>query len=357
MPDPSLEQNRTTPDLKIKIEGQYLPLEVEIDVQNVTVSDYHNGASTFCLDISIWDADQQEFKYIDEDVFAVGKKCEIMLGYDEEEITSIIKGEITTWEPEFNESETATLKVQGYDSLHRFRRGRNIRTFTEMKDSDIAQQIAGELSLQAQVDNSEVTHAYLLQNNLTDIDFLAERAGRIRYELFIEDGTLHFRKTANNEDNVVTLEYGLSLRSFYPRLNSLSQVSEIIVQGWDPINKQPITGNARSGDEVSKMGGSQLGAGLTESAFFESQTVIVDNPIFNEGEANQIAKGKFNEMVVAFISGEGTTIGNPDIRAGQVIKLLGLGERFSGLYYLTSVTHILDSEGYVTKFTVERNAI
>jgi len=34
------------------------------------------------------------------------------------------------------------------------------------------------------------------------------------------------------------------------------------------------------------------------------------------------------------------------------IELSGLGERFSGIYYVTDVTHTVDSSGYTTSFTV-----
>lgn len=355
MADPALEQVRVVPEHKVLLDGRELPIDVVVDVLDVTVSNYALGASSFCVNMNNWHSDRQEFKYSDGPLIKEGVKLEVTLGYDTT-IVSLIKGEVTALEPEFNQDEASTLKVQGYDLLHRFRRGRRTKSYIQLKDSEIASQIASNLGLTAEVDDTEVTHEYLLQDNLTDIDFLLERARRIRYELVIEDGTLHFRKVANDKSRVVSLEYGLTLRSFYPRLSTASQVSEVLVQGWDVKTKKAITGRARSGDEVSKMGGQQLGASITESAFFAAKDIIIDTPIFSEGEANQIARGKFNDMAVEFITGEGTAIGNGDIKAGQVIELIKLGERFSGLYYVTSATHTIDSTGYTTKFTIERNA-
>lgn len=355
MAEPALEQVRIAPDYKVILDGNELPLEVGVDVLDVTVCDHVTGASWFCVNMNNWHSDLQEFKYVDGSLFKEGVRLEVTLGYDGR-IISLIKGEVTTLEPEFNQDEAPTLKVQGYDSLHRFRRGRKTKSYTRLKDSDIARQIASSLGLTAQVEDTEVTHEYLLQDNMTDIDFLLERARRIRYELVIENGAMQFRKAANDRSKVVSLEYGFTLRSFYPRLSTASQVSEVLVQGWDAKTKKPITGRARSGDEVSKMGGQQLGAAITESAFFATKNIITDKPVFSEGEANQIAKGRFNDMAVEFITGEGTAIGNGDIQAGKVIELLKLGRRFSGLYYVTSATHTIDATGYTTKFTVERNA-
>lgn len=355
MTEPAFEEVRVRPDFKLFLDGSELPTEVAVDVLDVTVCNYVSGASWFCVTMNNWHSDEQDFKYSDGPRFKEGAKLDVTLGYDTIVIT-LIKGEVTALEPEFSEKEAPTLKVHGYDLLHRFRRGRKTKSYTQSKDSDIARQVASGLGLSAEVDDTEVTHEYILQDNLTDIDFLLARARRIRYELLVEDGALKFRKAANDRSRVVTLEFGFTLRSFYPRLSTASQVSEVLVQGWDPKTKQAIKGSARGGDEVSKMGGQRLGASIAESAFFATKNVITDKPVFSEGEANQIARGKFNDMAVEFITGEGTAIGNGDIQAGSVIELTKLGGRFSGLYYVTSAQHTIDSSGYSTKFTVERNA-
>jgi phage protein D len=355
MAEPAFEQTRDTPGFKVLVEGSELPTEAALDVINVQVSDYVEGASMFMLTLNIRDSESQEFKWIDEDLLSEGAEVEVKLGYVDS-LQTMIVGEVTSLEPEFNEGEALTMKIHGYDLLHRFRRGRKTRSFTNMKDSDIASQIASELNLRAQVEDTQVVHDYILQHNQTDIDFLLERARRIRYEVVVQDKTLHFRKVANNKGKVITIEYGFTLRAFYPRLSTMQQVSEVIVQGWNPKTKEAIVGRARQGDEVSKMSGTKLGIAISEQAFFQTQTFIVDTPIYSEGEALQIARGKFNDMTVEFIIGEGLATGNMDIRAGEVIELTKLGQRFSGLYYVTSSTHTVDQTGYTTKFTVERNA-
>jgi len=353
--EPTFEQVRVRPDYKVKVGGSNLPPEAAVDVLDVTVTNYAVGASSFCVNMNNWHSDEQRFKYSDGPLIKEGVKLEVTLGFDGL-VVSLIKGEVTALEPEFNQDEAPTLKVQGYDLLHRFRRGRKTKSYLQQKDSDIASQIASALGLSADVEDTQVTHEYLLQDNMTDIDFLLERATRIRYELLIEDGTLRFRKAANDKNKTVSLEYRRTLRSFYPRLSTASQVSEVLVQGWDVKAKKAITGRAQSGDAVSKMGGQQLGASITEGAFFAAKNVVTDKPVFSEGEANQIAKGMFNDMAVEFITGEGTAVGNKDIKAGAVVELKKLGQRFSGLYYVTSATHTIDTTGYYTKFTVERNA-
>lgn len=346
----------TAPQFKVLVDGSELATEVAVDVLSVTVCQYTEGADMFTIELNNRNSEQQEYKWADSDEFDLGSEVEIKTGYMDH-LATLIKGEITAVEPEFVAGEAAAVKVQGYDRLHRFRRDRKTRSFIEMKDSQVAEQMAQELQLQSQVEDTEVVHPYLFQNNQTNIDFLQERARRIRYEVDVESKTLIFRPAANDSGKSITLRFGEKLQAFRPRLTTLGQVSKVIVQGWNPKTKEAIVGRAGAGDEISKMEGDTIGAALTESAFGETKTYVVDKYLFSQTEAEQIAKAKYNDMIVDFITGEGTTIGVPELRAGDVIELSGLGSRFSGLYYATAVSHVVNPEGYLTHFSVKRNAL
>jgi phage protein D len=50
------------------------------------------------------------------------------------------------------------------------------------------------------------------------------------------------------------------------------------------------------------------------------------------------------------VTAEGRTIGFPELRAGRVIEVTGIGPRYSGRWVLTKTTHKLDSTGYKTEF-------
>ncbi|MCP4368478.1 MAG: phage late control D family protein [Deltaproteobacteria bacterium] len=347
----------TIPQYKVLINGRVLPVEVEADIISVTVSKYTEGSDLFSIEMNNSNSDKQEYKWLDNDQFAVGTEVEIKMGYTDN-LNSLIKGEITGLEPEFHNERASILKVHGYDRLHRFRRGRKTRSFIEKKDSQVVEKVAQDLNLKSQVVDTQIVHPYLLQNNQTDIDFLLERAWRIRYDLQVEDRTLIFQPVANDRGKTVTLNFGEKMKSFYPRLTTVGQVSEVIVRGWNPKTKEVIIGSARAGDEVSKMEGNTTGPELTENAFGVTKTVIVDKYIFSQSEADQIAKGKYNDMAVNFITGEGTAIGIPTIAAGDVIELNKLGKRFNGFYYVTSISHVIHpSKGYEAHFCVERNAV
>src|SRR5437870_64701 len=138
MTEPALQSPRTAPSFKIFAGGSELPPEVAVDALDVKVSDYVEGAGTFTLTFNNWNSTTSEFKKFGEDVLPEGTEVEVKVGFVDK-LKSLIVGEVTALEPEFAANEAPTMKVFGYDRLHRFRRGRNTRSFVDMKDSEIAE--------------------------------------------------------------------------------------------------------------------------------------------------------------------------------------------------------------------------
>jgi phage protein D len=351
-----MTHENTTPETKVVINNTEIPPELKVDVLEVVVCHYIKGPDTFDLTINMLNSENQQLKWIDDDYFKPGNKIEIKMGYVDNFETMII-GEVTALHPKYFNNEAALFSVQGFDKLHRFRRGRKTRSFLQIKDSQIAEQIAQDVGLTPEVEDTEIVHDYVMQNNLSDIDFLLERAMRIRYEVLLQGQKLIFRKAANHTGKTVSLEYMKDLKYFYPRLSTVQQVSKVEVRGWNQTTKEAILGVASSGVETTKMDGSEIGPEIAESAFGKTTTSVVNIPVDSQAEAEQIAKAKFNDISIELISGEGEAVGNMAIRAGSIIELKGLGDRFSGLYYIRRSEHCLTPQtGYITKFNVIRNA-
>jgi len=285
----------------------------------------------------------------------VGSAIEIRVGYAEGQ-ESLLVGEITALKATLAHDGPALLTVQGFDRLHRLRRGRRTRAYSEVTDGQIAEAIASDMGLTPEVEDTGVVHAYVLQNNQSDVDFLRERARRIRYELSVDDRTLVFRPAANHLGSSVSLEYMTDLKSFEARLSTVAQTSEVFVRGFDPETKTAIVGAGRLGDETTKMGGRTLGPSLAEAAFGATTALIADVPVHSQSEADQVAKAKFNDLAIELIQAEVEAVGNPAIRAGSVIEVTGIGERFGGDYYVTTAEHRVGPElGYVTHARLRRN--
>ena len=348
---------KLVPEFRVSINGNELPPEAVVDLTTVAVYEDVDAPNMFTLTLVNWDMAQLKVTWADDDLFAVGSEVEVQMGYVDAQETLII-GEITGLEPEFCPSSPPTLIVRGYDRRHRLMRDHQTKTFSQIKDSDIASQLASDYGLQSEVDDTGVTLDYVLQHNKTPWRFLQERAHRNGYEVIVADKTLFFRPYQHTETEALTLKWELDLIEFYPRLSSLSQVSQVNVRGWNSTDQTEIVGQASSGDEASTMGGSTVGPSAVKEVFGQSNLTIVDRPVFSQAEADQAALGRFRTMALTYISGEGECVGRTDLRAGTVIKIEGVGDRFSGLYYVPSATHRFDAKrgAYRTQFSVRRNA-
>ena len=352
-----MPENRTTPESRILINDVEIAPDLQADILEIVVRQYVVGGDCFEITINALGSDDRELKWLDSAEIAPGNKIEVQLGY-RGELTTLIVGEITALGASFPAEAGPRLRVQGFDRLHRLRRGRRSRVFHEVKDSQIAEQIAGDMGLTPAVDDSEVVHDYILQNNLSDIDFLIERARRIRFEVAVQDDRLIFRKAANDVGSEESLEYMIDLKSFSVRLSTLAQVSELAVRGWNPSSKEAILGVARVADQTSLMDGQAAGPDIAQEAGFGEPTrTIVDLPIISQAEAEQIAKARFNDVAIELVRGEAEAVGRPTLRAGSTVEIRGLGRKLSGLYYVSKAEHVITpSVGYVTRIDVQRNA-
>jgi phage protein D len=346
------------PDFDVAINGSPLAAEAAAHITEVTVDDAIDAASMFVIRIAGSDAQKKETLWADDQsLFSVGNAVEIKMGY-RDNLETLMAGEITGLEPDFVLTQLPSLTVRGYDRRHRLMRGRKSRTFLQQKDSDIAAQIASEAGLDCQAEESSAVHEYLLQANQSDWDFLSQRASRIRYEVIVEDKTLIFRPAADDESETLTLTMDDDLLEFHPRLSSCRQLSEVTARSWNPKEKKEIIGRAATGDEVSKMGGQASGAEIIESALGAAAGLEVSRPAATQAEADEQARSLFNTTLLDLVTGEGLARGRTDIRSGRVIKIDGVGKRFSGQYYVASAIHRYSPHlGYQTHFTFRRNAL
>ena len=344
-----------TPEFRLRVNGQELPAKTRADVIALSVLDDVGATGMFSFTLMCWDNAEMKVKWIDDDLFKEGNSVDIEMGY-RDNLTRLFQGEITGLEPEFPLEDTPTLTVRGYDRRHRLMGKRNTRTFLNMKDSDIANQIAGDWSLRPDVQDTGVTFDYVLQHNQTDFVFLQERAQRIGYEMVVTDSTLLFRPRQNDGHPTVTLRREVELLDFRARLTTVGQIEEAFVKGWDAKKKEDIEAQARVGDE-RQMGGSASGPATVRRAFGGTGGTSVDTPVLSQAEADQLADGAFGEMALHYVEGHGLCIGRPDLHAGILVDIDGLGRRFSGAYYVTSTEHTFKpTTGYRTAFTVRRNA-
>lgn len=301
------------------------------------------------------------FQWVEDQLLRIGQEVEIeaRAAADERRAASkVFTGHITAIEGQYCEDDVPTLIVRCYDRSHLLHRGTRVRAFRQSTDSDIASRIARERGLQAEVDSTSHVHVQIFQDNQTDYEFVAERARAVGHVFFVEGRKLIFKRPANISRPTVDLDYGTSLLEFRPRVTVASQVKEISVRGWDPQTKRELVGQASSADfQPARTGWSGRGASMAERAFGAGDTgqvTVTDLPITSQAEGDVLARSLLSELWANDIQAEGRAVGEPKIRPGARINVTGLGQRFSGEYYVTWARHTFDAEGhFISHFGVK----
>jgi uncharacterized protein len=390
--DESIQQGDFyVPRFEIKIAGVNLPLDVLRDVEQVTYKDNVKELDSFELTVNNWDAEAQDFKYVgSETADSLAKNplhllfnpcrhnVDVFMGYGEN-LSLMVTGNFTTLEPNFS-SGAPTLNVRGLNVLHQLRRKPFSYAWEGEKTSKIAKSFETlpdpsdrkqkRFPLPVEIDPNSIEKekkiTYLAQNNQYDIDFLLALARRIGYVVFVKEEErkknrvvkprrLYFGPSDANHPGLrpVTFElkWGISLMDFKPTLTTANQIKSVTVHGWNRSTKQPITGRASLDDPKSKLN-RDLYKHLENCDAREER--VVDEPVFTQDEADERAMGILLERSKDLVKASGTCVGLPDLRAGQRVRIAGLGARFSGEYFITDTTHTINDAGYVTKFNGRR---
>jgi len=349
------------PAYAVRLGTEDLMRDLVVAVSQVDVDMKLGGASHFSFTVTdCYSHKLQAFQTGRGDdllkLLSFGAEVEIRMGYGDGSSTPIaVSGIITEITTNFPEGGSPELSIAGFDHGFALTLGKNSNTWKDARDSDAVREIASFNNLSSAIETTKEPHKLIEQNQESDWQFLKKLAERNHYELYVDvRKTLHFGKPNDQADAVVRLEYGKGLLSFKPEANLAGQISKVEVYGWNTATKEAFVGVATAGEEsglTGKSAGQYLNGLVRDPS--KRPTLRLRQPVFTQAEADQRAKAALNERAKEFLTGDGETIGVPEIRPDRNVELAGLGVPFSKIYYIQQATHKIDTNGYRTRFKVK----
>jgi len=348
------------PQVEVSIEDKKLAADMSKAIIDVSVEEKMDQLAGFSMTIHDgFDRKNMKFKWLDHPLFKEGNKVTVKMGYAGN-LPTLILGKITAIESSFFTGESPTLTVSGEDlSVDTLTGASPERTFVGMKSSDIVKAIASEAGLNPVVDDAgKYREVFRKDNNETYLAFL-QRIKRVTgYELRIEGKTLYFTEPGADKEEIITLKLGKDIISFNPTFTTTGLVSEVEVRGHNPEDPEnPFVGRASAGAEQAQEPGRQTGSQVAGEVASGRRRVISNVIVTSDEEARALADSELNRASDSLINGDGECIGLPELRKGVNILLEGMGDRFSGKYYVKGTTHTFGGSGYRTRFSVKRNAV
>jgi phage protein D len=293
---------------------------------------------------------QVGYLYFDRNKLEFGSEFKILWTNE-----TLFEGRIMALEAAFPESAPPEITVLAEDRFQDLRMTRRTRSFADVSDADVFNQIAGEHGLTTNVQVTGPPHKVLVQVNQSDLAFLRERARSIDAELWMEGRELNAETRANRRGTSLELIHGHQLRSFRVLADLATQRTTVTVNGWDVSAKDTLTYSATEAVIRSELNGDTSGVSILRSAFGERKEALAHAIPLNSDETQALAESYFKACARQFVVGRGVAETQAGLRVGAVVDLKNTGPLFNGEYYVVEVRHRFDSaRGLRTEFVAER---
>lgn len=372
------------PTFLIEIEGKGLSRDITQEITSFVYTDNESELDVLELFIT-----NRNLQFVDDPLLQEGNEIAARFGYVNN-LSPRKKAVIKEIDYDFPENGNPAIRVKAFDKGCKLAGKVNQKVWQKNSPgilySEIAQEIAKNNGLKSVITPTRGHHLRVVQSNISDAQFLKELAlksrdkdsdGSAGYVFFVQDDELHFHPRLLDIAPQISLEYfteakGL-LCSFRPGTQTQSTKGagvETKSTAVDPRLKKPVEHKANDSSTPDRpVLGKQtyLVNGATgESKFSGNETGKVV-PVFDTSETlhektgktaiQDIAEGNFREAELTQVEAVATTVGLPTLQAKKNVEIKGVGKKFSGIWYCTSVRHSIGPSGYTCELHVKKNAL
>jgi Phage tail baseplate hub (GPD) len=338
-------------------------LDMFADLLELEVEEDHRLASVFRIKLSMQCGDDGLWAYLDDERAKLWNKVVVSVALDDEE-QDLIEGYITQLRPHHEADESHSyLEILGMDATCLMSLEEKIKDWPGKSDGDIAREIFQSYGLLSEVDETgvvrDVAQMTIIQRE-TDIQFLRRLARRNGFECFAKGGVGYFRRPVLTDPPlpVLAAHFGdeTNLISFDARADSLRPV-KATMHRLDPVAKeqQEATVELPGQQQLGLEGALSLSppGGVTPRIYVRqavaSSLVEMQNlslALVDESAWFVEARGELDSSLYGAV-----------LEARKLVPVKGVGEAFSGVYYLTNVRHLFSEDRYTQQFAARRNAL
>lgn len=285
-----------------------------------------------------------------------------------------------------------TIELEGSATAARGLIGQQrTRTFEDATEFEVAEEVArglGFVSVRSrEIDPGDIVveRRGITQAGETDMAFLQRLARRVGATMYIAGNVFHFHERRLGRRPALTFTYfndqvGHIIGDPSIEHTIQGRPGRVSRRGRSPRQRRDVTGDASNredrrrptlGEElcVSDPQGldwnsiaRDLGIEEDEIEQFslppqeEAQSDVSASAAETDEEATSQARQRFRGAERSSIKMSLALVGNPQVRADGNIRVEGLGEKYSGNWYVAEAVHTVNGSGYRTKVKLQRNA-
>ena len=280
---------------------------------------------------------------------SVGKELEVSVGGSEKQET-VFKGVVVKNAMHLSKGSTelvVTLKHIAYKMTLE----RKIRSFEDVTDSEIINEICSEYGISADVEDTNVTHERMVQYNCTDWDFINMRAEANGLLLFTSNDGIVAKVPVLDDDPVLTLTNDFNINEVNLEMDGRYSFENFVTRAWNYTSQQE--------EEVSEKGNQfDFPQGDADSTKLASLTGNSDANTFFMGSCENsdglVAETKAMVMRnnLSRIVGDVNIAGNASLLPSNMVEFEGIGKKFNGKTIVSSVRHTVKPGQWETQLEV-----
>ena len=280
------------------------------------------------------EAAKRTFEISDKNDLTPGKKITIKVGRDGKN-TQVFKGIIVRHAIKIKNSGQSELNLECYDETIRMTVGRQSRYFENMKDSEVFVEL-GRKYQGVNIDAKQTTlkHRELVQHHISDWDFMLLRAEANGMLVNVNEGTIKIAAPDTSPKPTVQVTYGSSVIELEAEMDARLQWKKVEAISWDFSNQELFKANATSSGvaEPGNLDGSQLSKVTAPDKYN-----IQHSGYLLQQELQDWADATMMRSRLSKIRGRAKFFGASEIKPGDVVQLEGVGDRFKGKVFVSSV--------------------
>jgi Rhs element Vgr protein len=332
--------------VKLTILSNGQQIDEAIQMVSVSVTKAINRLPQAKLVVSDGDMPERDFPVSNADTFIPGSEIEIKAGYDDSDET-IFKGIVIRHGVKISADNFSRLIIECRDKAVGMSIGRKNVNYVDMKDGDIISQLIGNCSgLTADVEATTTQHKELVQYYCADWDFMLARAEANGLLVCVDDATVAVKTPDTSSAAALKVTYGDDLMEFHADMDARSQLAQVNSVAWDPTAQKvveekvaPLTLN-KQGD----ISASDLAKVVNLDAYRLQTPAMLDSSALKDwANAQQLKSG------LARIRGRMKFQGSAMARIGSLIEVDGVGNRFKGNVFVTTVSHDIANGNWLTE--------
>jgi phage baseplate assembly protein gpV/phage protein D len=261
----------------------------------------------------------------------------------------LFRGETTTIEHQRDGAGGHVVRLRAYDRLHRLRKKQQARAIPNVTVSDTAAQAARDLGVDIACRESGPTRTLAVQYETSDLEFLTEFAADSGLQLYLDGDVLRLFTLAG-EDDPVELKVGRELASARSVATVETMRRSTSSHVWNVLRNTAIDREV----SLARQDAEDMRSIDTSSFGDIGARVLYNRLATSAAEADALSQADLDQAAAAEIIIEGEAEGNPRLRPGRAIRILGIDDNVDGQFTLTEALHTFSEEaGYITGFSTK----